>query len=380
MKTELTVPAVHELLHAYGRRVERAADFFGADIPDYLETPTGPWKVNGGWTEGFWPGLLWRLQAETGSERLKGHAHRTTCQVAARHAETDDHDLGFVFLTSCVLEHELTGEAARLPAALAAAKRLAARYRGDGRYIPAHGPIDGPEAGFAIIDTVMNLPLLNWAAELTGQEELAAIAKNTAATIAREHVRANGSSCQVLRLDPATGRTLRREAVMAATVDSCWARGQAWGVHGFARMAQLLRHPEFQAVSETMADYFLSRLPEDGLVFHDLDDPARPAVPRDTSAQAIAAVGMLILAEMGAGPDRQRWCAAAERLVVPMLKQCLVETGPVAHPPRGLLGQACKSLRKQQGIVCEMVFADYYLVEALQRWRRLNAPAVPGVR
>lgn len=167
---------------------------------------------------------------------------------------------------------------------------------------------------------------------------------------------------------------------MAATVDSCWARGQAWGVHGFARMAQLLRHPEFQAVSETMADYFLSRLPEDGLVFHDLDDPARPAVPRDTSAQAIAAVGMLILAEMGAGPDRQRWCAAAERLVVPLLKQCLVETGPVAHPPRGLLGQACKSLRKQQGIVCEMVFADYYLVEALQRWRRLNAPAVPGVR
>ena len=29
---------------------------------------------------------------------------------------------------------------------------------------------------------------------------------------------------------------------------------------------------------------------------------------------------------------------------------------------------------------CEMVLADYYLVEALQRWRRLNAPAVPGVR
>lgn len=354
-------------LGASAERMARNVSFFGDRIPDYRDEASGTWMFDGYWTEGFWPGLLWLLHAHAGNASLADAARRATRRVAEVKAEVDDHDLGFLFYPSCVLEYEVSGSTAMLPAAVRAATRLAARYRADGRYIPAHGPIDGPNAGFAIIDTAMNLQLLYWAATFTREPRLAEIATAVARTIVREHVRADGSTCQVLWLDPATGLTQRREAVMAATVDSCWARGQAWGIHGLAQVFQATRLREFRDAAEHMANYFLSRLPTDGVVFHDLDDPAAPHVPKDSSAQAIAAGGMLILAATSDhAEDAARWRDNAERLLLPLLNTCLVSTG--SGPFCGLMTRACKSLRKNQGVVSEIVFGDYYLVEALRMY------------
>jgi unsaturated chondroitin disaccharide hydrolase len=363
--------AVRAVLDAFVPRAIAAADYFGDAIPDYYDVASAKWHVDGFWTEGFWPGLLWWLYAHSGEPRLRAHAARTGRLVARRKAGMDDHDLGFLFHPSCVLEYEMTGSEEMLPAAIAAAQRLARRFSPTGRFISAHGPLDGPRAGFAIIDTVMNLRLLLWAAQRTGDTTLADVARETAATIARAHVRPDGSSCQVLWFDPVNGRVLRREAVMAVSEDSCWARGQAWGVHGFARVGAMTRDPFFQDVARRMAAYFVSRVPPDGVVFHDLDDPAAPAVPKDTSAQAIATGGLLTLAEVSAGQERARWLAAAGRLLAPLLARHLVPADPRTIPPRGFLSHGCKSLRKNQGLVSELVFGDYYFVAALIRWRRM---------
>ena len=348
-----------------------AAEYFGDQIPDYYDVGQARWHCDGFWTEGFWPGLLWWLYAHSGEARLRAHAARTTRQVARRKAEMDDHDLGFLFYPSCVLEHEVTGRDELLPAAIAAARRLARRFIPSARYIPAHGPLDGPRAGFAIIDTVMNLRLLLWAAQRTGDTGLGDVARETADTIAREHVRTNGSSCQVLWFDPGSGRVLRREAVMAVNEDSCWARAQAWGVHGFAQVYVLTHDAHFKEVAERMSRYLLSRVPPDGVVYHDLDDPNAPAVPRDTSAQAIAAGGMLTLAEISAGDERRQWLTATDALLAPLIARYLVPGDAETIPPRGFLGHGCKSLRKNQGVVSEIVFGDYYFVETLIRRNRL---------
>jgi len=359
---------VRPVLERFAARVLDTVHYFGDDVPDYYDNRANKWFLNGGWTEGFWPGLLWQLYSLTREERLAGEARRSTSLVARLKAKTDDHDLGFLFGPSCVLEQQVTGSDRMVPYAVAAAERLAGRYLPLARYIPAHGPIDGPRAGFAIIDTLMNLPLLIWGASQTGRTEWAEAAVETARTIAREHLRADGSCCQVLWLDPISGRTVRREAVMALSVDSCWARGQAWGIHGFAEMHRLTGLPEFRQQAERMAGFFLSRQPPDGLVYHDLDAPDVPDVPKDTSAQAIAAGGLLTLAEGYPGEESSPWRAAAERLWSPLLEQCLVDIDSGALPPRGLLGRGCKSQRKGQGVVSEIVFGDYYLLEGLQRW------------
>jgi len=159
MNRELNPARVRTFLAAAALRMVEAAGQFGEDLPDYYDVAAGRWFMNGGWTEGFWPGVLWRLYSHSKDKRLADHARLATRLVARRHAKTDDHDLGFLFLLSCVREHETTGSDEMLPAA--AAERLAARFLPDGRYIPAHAPVGGAQAGFAIIDTVMNLPLLD---------------------------------------------------------------------------------------------------------------------------------------------------------------------------------------------------------------------------
>jgi unsaturated chondroitin disaccharide hydrolase len=362
---------VHAVLAGHVPRVLAAADYFGDDLPDYFDAAAGRWYVNGFWTEGFWPGLLWRLYDYSRDSRLAVEARRTTRIVAALKAEVDDHDLGFLFFPSCVHEFEATGDEEMLAPALAAAQRLAGRFIPSGKFISAHGPLDGPKAGFAILDTVMNLRLLFWAAGRTGERRLAELASAVAYTAARQHVRPNGSSCQVLWFDVVNGEVVRRDAVMAVGVDSCWARAQAWGIRGFAEVYQDTGDNEFGRVAERMMRYFESRLPSDGVVFHDLDDPMIPAVPRDTSAQAIAAGGVLILAECTTGQERATLVGQAAKWLAPLLERCLVPAVLEARSPRGLLGQGCKSVRKNQGLVSEIVFGDYYLVDALIRWLRL---------
>lgn len=372
MRASLSTPLVRALLDRFAVRAVAATDHFGDDFPDYYDCAAERWWLNGGWTKGFWPGLLWRLFAYSGNARLAAQARRSTRLIARLKKDVDDHDLGFLFRPSCVLEHEVCGTTEMLPAAIAAAQRLAARYLPDGQYIPAHGAVPGSDSDFAIIDTVMNFELLLWAARYSGDRRFETIAVETARTIKRERVRSDGSSCQVIRLDPATGRTVCRAAVMAVRVDSCWARGQAWGVQGFARVHEMTGLTEFRTAAMAMAEYFLSRLPADSVVFHDLDDPGAPHVPKDSSAQAIAAGGMLLLARASEASERSYWRASAERLLGPLVEHCIVEAKPGLVPPRGFLGQAYKSLRKNQGVVSEIVFGDCYFVDALQRWLALQ--------
>jgi len=363
---------VKDRLDEFSRRAVAMVAYFGNDIPDYFDVSSGTWRLNGGWTEGFWAGLLWWLYSYSGDNRLALAARQTTRRVAEAHADWDDHDLGFVYESTCVLAQRCgAADDTMVPSALAAAHRLAERYRPDGRYIPAHGPVGGSRAGFAIIDTVMNLELLYWAAHTDGAPGVAKIATATAHSIAQRHVRPDGSSCQVLWLEPTTGEIIRPEAVMAVSVDSCWARGQAWGIHGFATVYRQTGDVAFLQVAERMAGYFITKLPTDGVVFHDLDDPTIPEVPRDSSAQAIAAGGLLTLAECADDPEgRRHWLRLAETLLLPLWEHCVNDEAP-GDMPRGFLGRGCKSLRKQQGVVSDLVFGDFYFVASLVRWLRL---------
>src|ERR1043166_4748951 len=88
------------ILESFAQRAITAAEYFGNDIPDYFDVTDGRWRVNGGWTEGFWPGLLWEVFAASGHEKLREHARRTTRIVAHAQQATADHQLGFLFYPS----------------------------------------------------------------------------------------------------------------------------------------------------------------------------------------------------------------------------------------------------------------------------------------
>lgn len=147
--------------------------------------------------------------------------------------------------------------------------------------------------GVAIIDSMMNLPLLYWASEQSGDPRFRWLAEAHADTVAREFIRADGSICHVVEFDPHTGQKLREHGGQGHAPGSAWARGTAWALHGFALSFRYTGEARYLETAERAADFFLAMLGEEIVPVWDFRAPAEHQVAWDSSAAAIAASGLL---------------------------------------------------------------------------------------
>ena len=82
-----------------------------------------PVENDGGWNCGFWTGMLWIAYELTGDEKYRKLAERHIPTYYRRIKEkigVNHHDMGFVFIPSCVAAYKLTGNEQAKEAALMA--------------------------------------------------------------------------------------------------------------------------------------------------------------------------------------------------------------------------------------------------------------------
>ncbi len=257
---------------------------------------------HGNWTAGFWFGVMW-LAASAGNDRAAELARTRLPVLASRAADTTTHDLGFLFYPAHVLPlgAGLLQEKEAAPAR-EAALTTTRRFNPRGDYLQAFGPIgDGRSVGTSTIDTMMNLPLLWWAAE-KGDPWLKEAARRHTRTSARLFFRPDGSTYHLLRFDPTSGAVLERGTFQGAAQDSCWSRGQAWAATGFAWAYLATGERELKEAAERALAYFLDRLPPDGVPPWDFSDTTRNAT-KDSSAAAVAALGAQLLGKKRVAAD-----------------------------------------------------------------------------
>ena len=257
----------------------------------------GDFYDHGNWTAGFWFGVMWLLSLGTDDPDAARLAQSRLRQLVPRVEDCTTHDLGFLFYPGFVLGHE-TGFVNEIDVApaLRAAEALARRFNQRGDFIQAFGPIGDPRsAGTSTIDTMMNLPLLWWASAHGGTDPvLFDVARRHARTSARLFLREDGSTYHLNRFDPVSGALLHRGTYQGAAQTSCWSRGQAWAICGFAWAFAAAGEIEFLSAAERAAAYFWNRIPPDGVPPWDFSDRA-PEAPPDASASAIAGLGALVL-------------------------------------------------------------------------------------
>lgn len=322
------------------------------------------------WVEGFWSGQLWLAYAISADPIFYQAARQQRAYFAARLdlPETHDHDLGFLYSLSAVADYRLTGDPEARRIGLAAAEALAARFNQAGQFIRAWNdwpdqPIDN--RGRIIIDCLENLALLFWAAQESGQERLRQIAIAHARTSAHTLVRADGSSYHTYVFDPASGAPLRGETNQGYADESCWSRGQAWGIHGFAQCYASTGIPLFRETAQRLADYTIAQLPPDFVPFWDYRLPTDAPQHRDSSAAAISAAGLLLLAEqLGDDPPR----AARYRNSALGILHSLIASYTTAELPQaeGLLRHGAAHVK--HGMCDTMLpYGDYFFIEALLR-------------
>ncbi len=323
----------------------------------------GAWR-HGNWTAGFWAGCLWLAAMWTGDARYAAGARSWADRLAGREHDDRTHDLGFLFYPSHAVGVLLGENGALRARALAAARTLASRFADAGGYIQAWGPRGDPEwLGTSTIDTMMNLPLLWWAAHTSGDAWYADVATTHAANTHRHFFRPDGSTYHVVVYGREPGAIRRKTTFQGHAPESCWARGQSWALCGFAIAYRETQDERFLAAADAAAQHFLARLPADRIPFWDFDDPAIPDAPRDSSAAAVAADGLLELSAVHPSPARRRvYREEAASLLEALATRCQNQTP--GHID-GVLLHGCYSRPHGEGTDSALIWGDYFYLHAL---------------
>ncbi|MEU4746987.1 glycoside hydrolase family 88 protein, partial [Actinosynnema sp. NPDC023658] len=224
-----------------------------------------PEGANVGWTTGFWPGMLWLTWEATRDDDVLNAARAQVDAFSDRvtgGVDLDTHDLGFLYTLSCVTPWRLLGHEGARDAALGAADHLMNRFLEPAGIVQAWGDLTDPlQRGRTIIDSLMNMPLLYWAGETTGSRHFADAAVRHTEQLERHIIRPDGTTFHTFYWDTATGEPLRGATEQGHQDGSCWARGQAWGIYGFALAHRHARRGAFLDAARRCADHFLSRSP-----------------------------------------------------------------------------------------------------------------------
>lgn len=325
--------------------------------------------VEHGWTQSFWTGQLWLAYELTGDDKYKDLAQHHTGLFKYRVEEghnLDTHDLGFLYTLSCVADYRITGSEVAKETAIKAADALMLRWKEKGEFIQAWGSITDDAAYRLIIDCYMNLPLLFWVTEVTGEEKYAQAALKHANTARKVIIRDDNSTYHTHYFDPKTGEPTDGITHQGYSDDSCWSRGQAWAVYGFALCYKYTKDPVFIEEFVRVTDYFIDHLPEDlvaywDLIFIDGDEE------RDSSAASIAVCGMLEMVQYMDDGLGEKYKSMAKKIMASLTEYYTTFDMPQAN---GLLLHGVYSKPGGSGVDEMQAWGDYYYMEALMRLKR----------
>ncbi|WP_159023928.1 glycoside hydrolase family 88 protein [Formosa sp. L2A11] len=322
------------------------------------------------WCSGFWPGVLWYAYEYSKDPEIKSGAEKFTAPLKEiAYTSADNHDIGFMVYCSYGNGYRLTGNEEYKTVMLAAADTLATLYNPKVGTILSW-PEQVPKLGYnTIIDNMMNLELLFWAAKNGGDKNLYNIAVSHADKSMQYLVRPDYSIYHVALFDAATGKFRKGITHQGYADESMWARGQGWGIYGFAMSYRETGNTKYLETSIKLADHFLERLPEDGIPYWDFDDPKIPNAPKDASAAALIACGMLELADQVKDDTlKVKYTNAAKAL----MDKLETKTYLSGDTNQALLLHSTGHLPNNSEIDVPIIYADYYFMEALLRLEKVE--------
>lgn len=339
----------------------------------YSENGFYPPIENVDWTTGFWTGEIWLAYEYSHDERLKAAAEVQVHDFKNRIEKkivVDHHDMGFLYSPSCVAAYKLTGNQEGREAALLAADQLISRYQPVGKFIQAWGPMNAPENYRLIIDCLLNLPLLYWASDETGDKKYREIAENHIHTAIANVIREDYSTWHTFFFNPETGAPDHGATCQGYRDGSAWARGQSWGVYGLALAYKYTGRKEYIELFRHVADYFLDHLPEDLIPYWDLEFTSGDDQPRDSSSASIVACGMLEMSKYLEPEEAAYYQSLAAKLVKAVYDRCAVKDFETSN---GLVLHSTYSNKSpyntchHAGVDECNAWGDYFYMEALTR-------------
>jgi unsaturated chondroitin disaccharide hydrolase len=319
------------------------------------------------WCSGFYPGTLLYLYEQTKDTVLYNEAIRILTVLEKEQFNTSTHDLGFMMYCSFGNANRIQANDAFKKILLQSAKSLSTRFSEKTGCIKSW---DGkPNEYLVIIDNMMNLKLLFWATQVTGDSSFYKIAVTHANTTMKNHFRADNSSYHVLNYNATDGSIMQKKTAQGYADESAWARGQAWGLYGYTETWRETKDKDYLTQAVKIADFILkhANLPADKVPYWDFNAPDIPQALRDASAASIMASALLELCDYVPKKKAKTYFKTAETILKnlssPAYKAAAGTNGGfilkhgVGHKPAG------------SEVNVPLTYADYYFVEAMIRYK-----------
>jgi unsaturated chondroitin disaccharide hydrolase len=329
-----------------------------------IDNRTSEW-----WCSGFFGGSLWYLYEFTGEDKWKVAADKWTTALDKEKYNTRTHDLGFMLYCPYGNGYRLTQNAAYIEPMVTGANSLATRFNPKYGLIKSwdkHADCEYP----VIIDNMMNLEFLFWAAKQSKDKKLYDIAITHADNTIKHHFRKDYSSYHVVCYLPET-KIFRKKTHQGAADSSAWARGQAWAVYGYTMMYRETKNKKYLKQAEGIAKFIINHpnLPKDKIPYWDFDAPNLPNEERDASAGAIIASAFLELSGYSK-KNKDLYFTTAEQMLASLASPAY--TANVNENNNFILKHSVGHKPGNSEINTPIVYADYYYLEALLRYKKLT--------
>lgn len=322
------------------------------------------------WCSGFWPGVLWYDYEYTQDSLVRKEAEMFTEKLKfLSEIPAFDHDLGFLIFCSYGNGYRLTGNPQYKQVILNAADRLAGLFNPKvGTLLSWPRNVEMFGGHNTIMDNMMNLEMLFWAARHDGNPYLYDIAVSHADKTMKCHFRSDYTCYHVAVYDTVSGDFMKGVTHQGYADSSLWARGQAWAIYGYTMVYRETQNPVYLDFAQHVTDVYLKRLPDDCVPYWDFDDPEIPNVTKDASAACVVASALLELCEYVPADKKQVYLSAAEKMLLSLSSENYQsrQTNP------SFLLHSTGHLPAGSEIDASIIYADYYYIEALLRWKRLQ--------
>lgn len=369
--TSLNINSMELFVSELWRKIERKVNVTSERLKDTMPYTTEDGRYDDRqdvfvwWTNSFWAGILWHMFRETGADKYRIYAESIEAKLDKFLYDYDgvDHDAGFLWLLSSVLSYETTGNDKSRKRALLAASVLAARSMPNGGYIRAwNGAVNN---GQSIIDCMMNIPLLYWASKQLQDDRFRRIADLHAQATLTHLIREDGSVHHIVAFDEQTGAVKAYPPGQGFASGSSWSRGQSWALYGFAQSYHWTGRDEYLSAAKRVAHYILANLAlNDYVPLCDYRQPSDSDM-LDSSAGAIAACGLIELADCVPEAESRLYLESALRIMQALDERCgvwddsseaLLTNGSCRFYASEMIGGVKNG---------SLIYGDYYWIEAV---------------
>ena len=342
-------------------------------MPRTIPLGQAEWSTSGinSWTSGFFPGMLWYMYGHYGSEKwLQDAKHFTKMLEPVKNLPWKTHDLGFMIYCSYGNGYKNTRDPYYKAVLLETADSLATLFNPHVGTILSW-PWMKKKKGWmhnTIIDNMMNLELLFWAAKNGNREKYREIAVDHARKTVTDFVRADFSTYHVVVYDSLSPEPKERLTFQGYAHESTWARGQAWAIYGFSMCYRETGLEEFLYTAENTASFFLDQLPEDNIPYWDLNTPDIPNTEKDASAAAILASALLDLSMQ----TKKKSLAKKFNTGALAILSSLNSPAYLSDDNQAILKHCVGNKPHNSEVDASLIYADYYFLEAVLKVLKLD--------